>query len=107
MTYPDPDDARNMKAGSDHDRAEAWRIIAQDLRAESGRLAANNAELAEWALIAQGARAEAEAALAEAKTERNIAVGLASCLDQFAHLAPGEVLAFVKEAARHDTEVKP
>lgn len=34
-TYPDADDARNMKSGSDHDRAEAWRIIAHGLRAEN------------------------------------------------------------------------
>ncbi len=27
-TYPDPDDARNAKQGSDHDRAEAWRVLA-------------------------------------------------------------------------------
>lgn len=33
-SYPDPDDARNAKAGSDHDRAEAWRILALDLRSE-------------------------------------------------------------------------
>lgn len=33
-TYPDPDDATAAKRGSDYDRAEAWRILAQDMRAE-------------------------------------------------------------------------
>lgn len=33
-TYPDIDDMTAAKHGSDHDRAEAWRIMAQDMRAE-------------------------------------------------------------------------
>lgn len=37
-TYPDADDARNMKSGSTHDAMEAWRIIAHDLRAENAEL---------------------------------------------------------------------
>ena len=34
MSHPDPDDMTTAKRGSDHDRAEAWRIIAHDLKAE-------------------------------------------------------------------------
>lgn len=31
-TYPDPDDMTAAKRGSDHDRADAWRILAHEER---------------------------------------------------------------------------
>lgn len=41
-TYPDPDDMTAAKRGSDHDRAEAWRIIALGSRSENERLKVEN-----------------------------------------------------------------
>lgn len=44
-TYPDPDDMTTAKRGSDHDRAEAWRILAVDMRAERDSERAKRAKL--------------------------------------------------------------
>lgn len=59
-TYPDPDDMTAAKRGSDHDRADAWRIIVHDLRVENERLRVS-------LTMAQNARRTFEDALAEAQ----------------------------------------
>lgn len=102
-TYPDPDDMTTAKRGSDHDRAEAWRILAHDMRAERDAERLRADELDHELAVAKH--------LYATKCDQHMAEHTARLQAEAENERMGRVLRHASEVLQllveHDEEVKP